>query len=245
MGTAAGICDLMKAGLIAAGQGERLRAGGLLLPKPLVPVAGRALIDYGLSAAAAAGVDQIACIVNEQSQGIEEHCRQQWPQLRFEFIRRTTPSSMESLFALAPLLRSGPFVLLTADAVFAPAALSQFLASARAHRDAQGVLALSAFIDDEKPLWARIAENGRITALGPEAESSGLVTAGFYMFDPVIFAEIAAARAQGYTALRQFLGHLLARGYRLYGERMAKTVDVDRPRDLAVAEAFVRAGFAE
>ncbi len=235
----------MKAGLIAAGQGERLRSGGLLLPKPLILVAGRALIDYGLSAAAAAGVEQIACIVNEQSQGIEAHCRQQWPHLQFEFIRRTTPSSMESLFALAPLLRAGPFLLLTTDAVFAPAALSSFLTAARAHADAQGVLALSAFIDDEKPLWARVAGNGRIAALGTDARGSGLVTAGLYTFDPAIFDEMAAARAGGFTALRQFLGHLLARGYRLYGERIAKTVDVDRPGDVAVAEAFVRAGFEE
>ena len=71
------------------------------------------------------------------------------------------------------------------------------------------------------------------------------MTAGVYVFDPAIFREIDAARAARYGALRQFLGHLLARGYRLYGEPISKTVDVDRPEDIAVAEAFVRSGFAE
>src|SRR5574337_653886 len=106
----------MKAGLIAAGLGERLRAHGITPPKPLVQVAGRPLIDYVLAAVAAAGLQQIACIVNEESRGIEEHCRNQWPQLAFEFIRRTTPSSMESLFTLRPLLAGERFVLLTVDA---------------------------------------------------------------------------------------------------------------------------------
>lgn len=235
----------MKAGLIAAGRGERLRDGGVLTPKPLVAVAGKALIDYGLGAAAAAGVEQVACIVNEESHGIEEHCRQRWPLLAFEFIRRTTPSSMESLFALAPLLGPEPFLVLTVDAVFAPAVLSQFLIAARRHVGAQGVLALSTFVDDEKPLWTRVAADRRITALGSAASGSGLVTAGFYTFDPAIFDEITAARERGFTALRQFLAHLVARGYRLYGERIAKTVDVDRPDDIAVAEAFVRTGFEE
>lgn len=243
----------MKAAIIAAGLGERLRNRGVTLPKPLVPVAGRALIDYVLHAAHTAGLRQIACIVNQESSGIEAHCRAEWPRLAFEFIRRTTPSSMESLFALRPLLAGDRFVLLTVDAVFAPAALCQLLTAAAARADAHGVLALSAFVDDEKPLWARTAPDGRLTALGAEAQSAGahsakayggaLVTAGLYIFDPIIFTEIAFARQSGFTALRQFLGHLLQRGYRLYGEPIAKTIDVDRPEDIAVAEAFVRSGF--
>ncbi len=234
----------MKAGLIAAGLGERLRQGGFMMPKPLVPVAGKALVDYVLGAARAAGVRQIACIVNEESRGIEEHCRAQWPQLEFEFVRRSTESSMESLFTLRPLLDRQRFLLLTVDAVFAPAVLQHFLRAAGQRTDSDGVLALSAFVDDEKPLWTRVARDGRITALGAEAAGSALVTAGFYMFDSVIFNEIPAARQAGFTALRQFLGHLLRQEYRLYGEPIGKSVDVDRPHDVATAEAFIRSDFA-
>lgn len=235
----------MKVGLIAAGLGERLRAGGYTQPKPLVPIAGTPLIDYVLGAAAAAGLREVACIVNEESRGIEAHCTSRWPELRFEFVRRTTPSSMESLFTLAPLLVRARFVLLTVDAVFAPAVLRDFLAAAQRRDVADGVLAVSGFVDDEKPLWARLAIDGRITALGPGARDGALVTAGFYVFEPTIFAEIEAARAAHFTALRQFLGHLLDRSYALYGERVAKTVDVDRAEDVRTAEAFVRAGFPQ
>jgi NDP-sugar pyrophosphorylase family protein len=238
----------MKAGLIAAGLGERLRAHGITLPKPLVPVAGRPLIDYVLDAVATVGLRQVACIVNEECRGIESHCRNRWPQLAFDFIRRTTPSSMESLFTLRPLLEGERFVLLTVDAVFAPRVLDRFLTTADARADAQAVLALSTFVDDEKPLYACLSTSGRITALGADAQPRGatdvpLVTAGFYLFDPTIFEEIAFARHSGFTALRQFLGHLLRRGYRVYGEQIGKTVDVDRPEDIAIAEAFVRSDF--
>jgi len=232
----------MKAGIIAAGLGERLVAAGITQPKPLVPVAGRALIDYGLSAVEAAGVRAVACIVNEQSRGIEAHCRSAFPRLHFDFVRRTTPSSMESLFTLAPLLQDARFVLLTVDAVCAPAVLQGFLARAE-RRAADVVLAVSDFVDDEKPLWVRLADDGRVEALGLPAQGSGLVTAGFYVFEPVIFREVTVARTRGFTALRQFLGHLLASGYRVDGERVPKTVDVDRPEDIAVAEAYVRSGF--
>jgi len=233
----------MKVGIIAAGHGERLRAAGISEPKPLVRVAGRPLIDYTLHAVAAAGLREVACIVNELSSGIEEHCRAAWPQLEFSFIRRTTPSSMESLFTLSPLLRDDRFLLLTTDSIFAPTVLSGFLTAANRRANAHGVLALADFIDDEKPLWARVGDDGRITDLGTGAKGSGLITAGFYVFDPRIFDEIEAARQARFAALRQFLGHLLERGYEIYGETVGKTVDVDRPEDIAVAEAFVRGDF--
>lgn len=233
----------MRAAIIAAGQGERLRRGGYEQPKPLVEVGGRPLIDYVLAGVASSSIQQVACIVNEESRGIEEHCRRRWPQLEFEFVRRTTPSSMESLFTLAPLLGTQRFLLLTVDAIMAPAVLQRFC-EASTTRPADGVLAVTDLVDDEKPLWVRCAEDGRIVDMGLSAARSGVVTAGVYVFDPRIFAEIDAARAAQFTALRQFLGHLVARGYRLDAESIGKSVDVDRPEDIAVAEAFVRNGFA-
>ena len=234
----------MKAGIIAAGLGERLRDAGFTQPKPLVPIAGKPLIDYVLAAVAQAGLAEVACIVNEESRGIEEHCREAWPGLHFEFVRRTTPSSMESVFTLRSLLGDERFVLLTVDAVFTPTALRGFLTAAGTRPNAHGVLAVNGFVDDEKPLWVALDGGGRIRAMGPEAHDSGVVTAGFYVFDPLIFREIAVARARRFSALREFLGHLLASGYRMYGELVPKTVDVDRPADIAVAEAFIRNGFA-
>lgn len=231
----------MKAAIIAAGLGERLQTAGINIPKPLVPVAGRPLIDYALGAVHDAGIRQVACIVNQIHSGIEEHCRSAWPSLHFEFIRRTTPSSMESLFALAPLLDQR-FVLLTVDSIFAPGVLDEFLADAGAS-GADGVLAVTDHVDDEKPLWARFDDTGRITALGASAAGSGWITAGVYVFEPRVFAEIEAARAAGCNALRQFLGHLLACGYRLDAAAIGTSLDVDRPADLAAAERFV-AGFA-
>jgi len=233
----------MKAGIIAAGFGERLRAAGVAQPKPLVPVAGQPLIDYVLGAVSAAGLTEVACIVNEESVGIETHCRARWPALRFEFVRRTTASSMESLFALRALLAAERFLLLTVDAIFAPPVLGNFLAAAQRRRRADAVLAVNTFVEDEKPLWVQLRRGGRISALGPAGCGSGLVSAGFYVFDPRIFAEAAAAQNARLSALRQFLGHLLERGYRMYGERVGTTVDVDRPQDITTAERFVRGGF--
>lgn len=232
----------MKAGVIAAGTGERLLAAGITTPKPLVEVAGKPLVDHVLDAIAAAGIESAACIFNAEppADAVEAHCCARRGAPRLTIMRRTTPSSMESLFTLAPHLQDERFLLLTVDALFPPAVLRDFLAAADRQPEADAVLALTEHIDDEKPLYAALAADGRITAIGAAAQASRHVTAGFYVFSPRIFAEIEAARAAGFTALRQFLAHLLARGYAIAGAPAGKTLDVDRPQDIAAATDFVR-----
>jgi NDP-sugar pyrophosphorylase family protein len=233
---------MMKAAVIAAGHGERLRSGGITVPKPLVPIAGTPLIERVLGAVAAVGISAVACILNAdpESDAVEAHCRKAFPQLYLRILRRTTPSSMESLFALAPSLRTGPFLLLTVDAVFGRRVLPALVQSFADHPDADGVLAVHGFIDDEKPLRLRTDPEQRVTAIGTAAQDSPLITAGLYLFTPRIFDEIEAARAARYTALREFLAHLCERGYALFAAHVEETVDVDRPEDIAAAEAFLR-----
>lgn len=236
-----------KAALIAAGRGERLRREGIGLPKALVPIGGVPLVERVLRSAVEVGIGELACIFDAgtDSDRVERHCREVSGDLRLHIVRRTTPSSMESLFALAPHLQGERFLLLTVDAVFGPAVLPALLQAAVRHPDGDGILGIHGFIDDEKPLRVAAGADERITAIGPKAAASPLITAGLYIFSPSIFDEIEAARAARCGALRDFLGHLCDRGYRLYGARLPKTVDVDRPEDIRTAEAFVRRGFAE
>jgi len=230
----------MKAGIIAAGKGERLARGGISIPKPLVSIGGEPLIARAIRAAANVKATSIACIVNGLNPGVANYLRSgSWP-VPLELVVKTTPSSMESLFSLAPFLSNGPFLLFTVDAVFGFKALENFLSKARALKEAQGVLALTRFVDDIKPLWARTDSRNKVISLGDRAQPSRYVTAGFYYFSPDIFTMIGSARAKRLNALRQFLGLLLKNGYSLYGVPAAKTVDVDYPEDIEKAEACLR-----
>lgn len=237
----------MRAALLAAGHGERLRVAGYSMPKPLVPVAERPLVDHVLAGVVAAGLRQVACIFNEESAEVAAHCRKAWPELDFQILIRTTPSSMESLFALQPFLADEPFVALTVDSICAPSTLADFVsrARARAAAGADVVLAITSFIDDEKPLWVRRTTAGRITALGPSALPAREATAGLYWFTPRVFSAVEHARASGFTALRQLLGYLVERGDRVEAELVGKTVDVDRPEDILVAEGFLARGYRD
>ena len=228
----------MKAGIIAAGQGDRLRQGGILVPKPLVTIGGEPLIARAIRAATHVGVTSIACIVNDLNPAVADYLRSTSWSVPLELIVKTTPSSMESLFSLAPLLSDEPFLLFTVDAVFEFNVLRRFLTKAR-RRSGDGALAVTRFVDDEKPLWAKLDKDQKIVALGEEARPGRYVTAGFYYFKPEIFSMIDAARIKGLNALRQFLALLLKNNYSLYGVPVSMTVDVDTPEDIEKAHKYL------
>jgi NDP-sugar pyrophosphorylase family protein len=230
----------MKMGIIAAGAGERLTRGGISIPKPLVPVGGKSLVARIIEAAARIGVTSVACIVNDLNPATAQYLQStSWP-VPVDLLVKTTPSSMESLFSLRPLLEDGPFLISTVDVVFGPDTLASFYQTTLQLRDAVGALALTRFIDDGTPLYAVIDECRRITAMGERALGSEFITAGFYAFRPEIFSLIEEARSRRLTALRQFLALLVESGYPVYGIPVSKTIDVDLPEDIEKAEAFLK-----
>jgi NDP-sugar pyrophosphorylase family protein len=230
----------VKAGIIAAGLGERFRAAGLTTPKPLLRVGGKTLLERTIAELARAGAQSLALIVSAEYPDVERYVRAgTWP-VPITLTVKTTPSSMESFFALEPALRGEPFLLTTVDAVTIPGALGE-LARAGVANGGGGTLAVTGFVDDEKPLWVRLDDRRRITDLGSAAAGSGWVTSGAYFLDPAVYAHVAEARGRGLGALRQFLALVLEKGYALYGFPAGDSVDVDRPEDVRVAEEFLRA----
>jgi len=229
----------MKAGIIAAGKGSRLAAGGILTPKPLVQVGGQTLVARALHEAAGAGAERAALITSPAFPEVAAYLRGgTWP-LPVDLTVWDSPNSLESFLALAPYLDC-PFLLLTVDAVFAPGAVGRFVTQARS-APARGALGLTTFQEDESPLYVHLDPEGRITAVGGP-DHSGYITAGCYYFQPEVFQWQPRAQSLGLTALRQFLAMLAQDAYPLVGLDVGSAVDVDRPGDLARAEELLLTG---
>lgn len=67
------LVPLTQAVVLAAGLGTRLRPITDMMPKPLVPVAGKPMIDYGLDALADAGVTRAVVNVHHFADRMEAH----------------------------------------------------------------------------------------------------------------------------------------------------------------------------
>jgi putative hydrolase of the HAD superfamily len=234
----------LKAGVLAAGRGERLR-GESNPPKPLIKVGSETLIEHVLHSMSDAGAAEVVVIINEDSLAVRDHVASRaWP-FRLRWVVETTPTSMHSFLRLVETLATdgdeGPFLLSTVDTVAGSQTYARFMAAAQQLEQAAVTLALTAPGNDEKPLFVRMAPGGsRIIAMGNAAAPSDYATGGVYAVRASILAEADAARRDGVDALRTFLGRLLDRGYHLAGIPIAEAIDVDRPADIEIAEAFLR-----
>lgn len=229
----------LRAGVLAAGRGERLRSRPSDL-KPLARIGDQTLIEHVLKSMAAAGAAEVVVIINEDSRAVRDHvARNDWP-FALRWIVETTPTSMHSFLRLVETLAAdgsdGPFLLSTVDTVTSPKAYADFMERARV-LNAAIALALTSPGEDEKPLLVRMRTgDSRIETFG-EGEYA---TAGVYAVRPIILREAEAARRDDLQALRNFLQRLLEREYEIAGIPISESIDVDRPADLAAAEALLR-----
>ncbi|PYC27957.1 N-acetylmuramate alpha-1-phosphate uridylyltransferase MurU [Pseudomonas mosselii] len=107
----------MKAMILAAGKGERMRPLTLHTPKPLVPAAGKPLIEYHLEALARAGIREVVINHAWLGQQIEDHLGDG---SRFGLSIRYSPEGepLETgggIFKALPLLGDAPFLLVNGD----------------------------------------------------------------------------------------------------------------------------------
>ena len=109
----------LRAGVLAAGRGERLRTTSQF--KPLAKVGGQTLIERVLSSMTEAGAKEVVVIINEDSLAVRDHVvALKWPFV-LRWIVESTPTSMHSFLRLIETLAAdgddGPFLLSTVDTV--------------------------------------------------------------------------------------------------------------------------------
>lgn len=232
------------AGIIAAGLGVRLAGLYPGLPKALVPVAGRPLVEWVAAGLLASGVERLVVLFNGRGDAAREALRSAFPHAPIEFLRADTPTSLASFRLVAGALARGsePFLMSTVDALVPPAEVRRFAAAALAPlhdgEEPWAAAALTRFVEDEKPLWADSDARGLVTAFGDAARQREAVTCGLYALGPRAAADLAAA--DRLPRLRDWWTALAAAGRPVRGVTLADTVDVDRPEDLPAAERITR-----
>lgn len=235
----------MHYGIIAAGEGSRLAQEGVSLPKPLVDLNGEPMIGRLINLFANCGAESVNVVVNEQMTEVADYLRSfKMPEgVPLNLKVKSTPSSMHTFHELSSMLRGkGRFIVTTVDTVFRP---EEFKRYADAFREASsgtdGMMAVTSFIDDEKPLYVETAADGRIVAFRdtswPEAE---FISAGIYGLDARALKVLDDCMAQGVSRMRNFQRALVASGLNLSAFPMGKVMDVDHASDLEKAREFLK-----
>jgi N-acetyl-alpha-D-muramate 1-phosphate uridylyltransferase len=106
--------------VLAAGLGKRMRPLTATRPKPLVRVAGKALIDHSLERIAAAGIGEVVVNSHYLADALEAHLRGgNWPfTVAISDERDQLLETGGGLVKAAPLLTGDPFLVVNSDNIW-------------------------------------------------------------------------------------------------------------------------------
>ena len=245
----------MRYAIIAAGEGSRLFQEGIGVPKPLVRIGEERLIDRLVRIFVANNATQIAVIcrpATAYSQTGEEkspsvcdylYSLQQQINIPLHVISKVTPSSMHSMFELSGLLNDEPFVLTTVDTVFREREFADYVnafSHLLARDEADGLMGVTDYIDDEKPLYVETADDMRITAFLDSCQNPRFISGGIYGLTPRSLQTLQHCMERGESRMRNFQRALITDGLRLKAYAFSKVLDIDHVSDILKAEQFLR-----
>src|SRR5437879_1412917 len=108
-----------RAMVLAAGLGTRMRPFNGEIPKPLVEVGGKALIDYVLDRLADAGVERAVVNVHHLADRIERHLKsRRRPQIVISDERSQILGTGGGVIKALPELGGGPFFHVNSDTIW-------------------------------------------------------------------------------------------------------------------------------
>ncbi|MGG7661554.1 nucleotidyltransferase family protein [Dyadobacter sp. BHUBP1] len=231
----------MNYAIIAAGEGSRLAKEGFTLPKPMVSLHGEMLIDRLIGIFMRNNAEKILVIINEESPLLEMHLMGLSDNLPIQIVKKTTPSSLHSVYEL---FKSEPELsevcLTTTDTVFREEEFSAFITEFADSKDLEGQMAVTAFIDDESPLYVAVDDDDRITAFTDDnSTDTSFVSGGIYCLRRKAIDTVNVAVENGVSRMRNYQRQLVADGLHLKAYPFTKIVDVDHVSDIQTAELFL------
>ncbi len=232
----------MKYAIIAAGEGSRLVDEGITLPKPLVKLNGVSLIDRLIDIFIKNDAESISIIVNNEMKEVQSHITslQSNISVPLNVVVKTTPSSMHSFFELSRFLQPGKFCLTTVDTIFKEDEFSQFIQTFIADTENDGMMAVTDYIDDEKPLYVGVDNNMKIAGfLDRYDQSLKYISGGIYCLSSKAITTLNYCMENGFSRMRNYQRQLIADGLNLKAFPFEKIIDVDHAEDIPKAETFL------
>ena len=231
----------MNYAIIAAGEGSRLAQEGVSLPKPLVHLNGTPMIKRLIDIMMQCNPESLSIIVNEQMTELREYIEGLTLPVPLHLVVKSTPSSMHSFWEVSRAFpATGKFVLTTVDTIFREDEFRDYVEAFEASDDADGYMAVTSFIDDEKPLYIDVDDRMWITAFR-DAPFDGVkyISGGVYGLTPPALGVLDRCMKEGVSRMRNYQRALVDAGLRLRAYPFKKIVDVDHAGDIATAEAFI------
>lgn len=206
----------MKALFLAGGFGTRLRPITNELPKPMVPVMGKPLLELNIQNLKKHGIDEIVLSTCYKPHKIKNYFKDgEKFGVKISYISEDVPLGTAGAIKNAQEFFDDTFLVFNAD-ILSDIDISDMI---RFHKE-KGALATIAATQVDNPSAYGVIEhddNGFITAFiekpQPHESNSNLINAGIYIFEPELLNEIPSGRPVSIE--RETYPLLLEKGYKI------------------------------
>ncbi|MEK6851713.1 MAG: sugar phosphate nucleotidyltransferase [Candidatus Thermoplasmatota archaeon] len=181
----------MRAWVLAAGEGTRMRPLTANIPKPLLPVAGKPFLRHVVEALRDGGVADVTILIGWQAKRVREYFgRGDAVGVRIEYAEQAERLGTAHAIGLAKGHVDGPFLALNGDIVITANTVRGIL---DLHRKSGGPVMAIAEAADPSQFGVVEVRDGKVVGIEekPKHPKSNLINAGVYAFDPDVFDLIA------------------------------------------------------
>jgi dTDP-glucose pyrophosphorylase len=219
--------------IMAGGLGTRLRPHTENCPKPLLPIAGKPMLEHIIERAKAAGFDRFVLAVHYLGHMIEEYFSDgsRW-QVRIDYLRENSPLGTAGALSLLDPRPSLPFVVSNGD-VLTDIHYGEML-DFHARHGAAATMAVRPH-EWQHPFGVVTTRGVEITGLEEKPISRTYVNAGIYALDPSVLDVLVSCER---CDMPMLFARLIEQGRRTVAYPMHEPwLDVGRPDDLANAKS--------
>lgn len=231
--------------VLAAGLGKRMRPITDTMPKPLIRIAGKTLLDWGLDSLEDAGVGKAVVNVHYLPEQIVAHVAgRKAPDIVISDERAALLESAGGIVKALPLLGGEPFYIINADTFWIDSGQPSLERLALAWDAARmDILLMLTDLDSATGHCVGtdflMAPDGALRRSGGDA--TGLIYAGAAIIHPRIFKDAPT----GSHSLNVYFDTAIAAG-RLFGMKMhGRWITVGTPDAIPLAEAAVAGALAK
>ncbi len=224
----------MQAIILAAGEGKRLRPLTDTVPKPMVMVEGRPILEYTLSILPKQ-IEEVIIVIGYRGEQIKSYFGDSFGRLKLTYVEQKNPKGTgDALRAASPYITSDTFLILQADDLYHPDDLENCIQST-------STILVKEAEHPERFGVCFVGENNRLEHIieKPETPPTNLVNIGVYFLNNKILEMPEIFLPNGESNLVAQIG-ALAKQEPIQVIKARFWHPIGYPEDVQSAEYFMR-----
>ena len=236
----------MKAVILAAGEGTRLKPITINRPKPLIKINGKTILEHSISTLKNSGINEIIIITNYKEKDIKEYFKNGKKYgVKIQYKKQEKMNGTAYAVNTIESILENNFILIYGDLLFSSEAIKKILNLFKT-KNADAVMAVTHVDNPEKYGIIELDKKNRIKRIIEKPKSnfsSNLANAGLYVLTRDIFEKIKSINIskRGEYELTDALTLMIREEKKVFAGLIEKEnwMDIGNPWDLLEANSWI------